>query len=170
MSSQCFFAPDHARIKKALTGVLRYYCHPSTKVEAYHMTKDALVDALTNSNTSEYPNLHPYALRGETNALYDLMLKLRSKEVQLDASQGIIDLVSTTLAFISRAGAVTEFHMDWTEAINVALSIEVCVIPKSNSNDARINFASSHRMIPLPSSACRDLVCQRKRSLRCGTL
>lgn len=115
------------QLKNALTGILNYYNHKDTNEDPYKFTAEQLIDILKNPNSDKYPNLHPYALAGEQNGLNDLMKKMREKEVFLDAANGIIDTVTTTLVFISRAGAVTGFHLDWTEAMNVALLIEVCV-------------------------------------------
>jgi hypothetical protein len=106
------------QLEEAVKSILNDYNDPSTLPDPYPMSAKEVLNALRAGK--DYPRLHPYSYRGIPNVLHDLMLAMRNKEVLLDAARGVIDLVSTSLVFLSKAGVQTGFHMDWTEAINLA--------------------------------------------------
>lgn len=106
--------------KIAVAEIKSYHNNPFTAVEEMKESVDQVMKGLRSSK-GKYPRLHPFALHGHEHVLQLLMLALCANEPKMFK----IDKVSSTLAFFSADGSVTDWHFDWTEARNVALGVEV---------------------------------------------
>ncbi len=112
--------------RTCIDSILAYYKNPHTTVSTEYTTAKIMNAVMKGHGPSAvHPQLYPYALPGASNILNQLMKELRREETTLCAQRLIADKTSTTLAFFSPPGVCTPFHMDWTEAKNLALGIQV---------------------------------------------
>jgi hypothetical protein len=111
----------------AINSILTYYHHPQFKDSFCTEYESAaqIIYILLSSAGAEHPLLNPYTLPGTAHFIHDLMLELRKDEAVLDSSRCVRSKCSTTLVLFSPKERHTPFHFDWTEAKNLALSIEV---------------------------------------------
>lgn len=74
-----------------------------------------------------YPQLTNNVKMGVTSLLFDFMQEQRESESEFvhTASRTIFDKPGTTLNLFSPAGVYSPWHVDWSEAFNVAFGIQV---------------------------------------------
>jgi len=109
-----------------IKSVISCYKHANTPYTTEHTEKTVMDNLLRGKGPAvDHPMLHPMSLPTTTNYLTQLVDEFRKGDVILDSQRGIYDFTSTTLAFFSPAGVCTPFHLDWSEAKNVALEVKV---------------------------------------------
>ena len=154
----------------AINSILTYYHHPQFKDSFCTEYESAaqIIYILLSSAGAEHPLLNPYTLPGTAHFIHDLMLELRKDEAVLDSSRCVRSKCSTTLVLFSPKERHTPFHFDWTEAKNLALSIEVrgmgCLIcsflalsylfPFLTAESDRSNRLSCYVVLVMPFVLC----------------
>jgi len=112
-------------IEGVVDDIYKCYRNRKERVDSRYGDGKTVLGLLKRLQPNVHPQLNPYALSGATHVFKDLMLKFRACESVRVSSTSTTDMCGTTLVFFSPKKWVTKFHMDWTEAKNVALGVKV---------------------------------------------
>lgn len=118
-------------IKESVHSIYRYYTRPGSKEDSSmkQFTIKSIMSFLDTPGMN--PTLHPYFLANEKHPFADLMEILRSTEDQsfVDQRIAVSDMTRSTVLLFSARLALTAWHFDWSQAINVALEVQVGDVP-----------------------------------------